>query len=520
VRRRYPGGVVLATLCVSLTAITINLSMLNVGLPTLARQLRASNVGLEWIIDGYALVFAGFLLAAGSLGDRVGRRQVLMMGLGVFGVFSGVAAAAHSTAELITARCGMGLGAAFVMPMTLSILTDIYDTESGLRRAIGVWAATASAGAVVAPLLAGALLTQFWWGSLFLVNVPIAATMLVAVGLTVPDSAPRSDVRIDSLGVGLSILFPAGLVFSLIEGPDLGWSDPLVLGGLLGTAAALGLFCVWELRAAQPLIDVRGFRVPRFSVGCGVVAMQYFFSFGTSFIVTQYLQLVLGFSALAAGVALMPSAAVLMVAAPYGARAFGRYGARTVTTVSLLIAACGAATMNFAEVGSSVVPILGSLILVSLAVGLMAAGTTSMVMSALPPEQAGMASGTQSTTRQLGGALGVAVLGSILASHYTSSLSRSLPGTVAAPYLSTAKRSLASALQAAPSGGPARRVLTQLSRAAFVDGLHVVGSATAGAAAACALIVFVVLRPKTIGVADAEIRPVGGVILAPTPEEP
>src|ERR1700722_3733481 len=151
--------------------------MLNVGLPTLARQLQASNVGLEWIIDGYALVFAGFLLAAGSLGDRGGRSQVLMMGLGVFGVFSGVAAAAHSTSELITARCGMGLGAAFVMPMTLSILTDIYDTEAGLRRAIGVWAATASAGAVVAPLLAGALLSRFWGGSLFLVNGAIGAAV-------------------------------------------------------------------------------------------------------------------------------------------------------------------------------------------------------------------------------------------------------------------------------------------------------------------------------------------------------
>src|ERR1700722_16912941 len=171
--------------------------MLNVGLPTLARQLRVSNTGLQWIIDGYALVFAGFLLAAGSLGDRVGRRQVMMTGLAVFGVFSALAGASHSTGQLIGARCGMGLGAAFVMPMTLSILTDIYESEAGLRRAIGVWAATASAGAVVAPLLAGGLLSRFWWGSLFLVNVPIAATTLVAVAVTVPNSAPRRDVKID-----------------------------------------------------------------------------------------------------------------------------------------------------------------------------------------------------------------------------------------------------------------------------------------------------------------------------------
>src|SRR5579864_2735348 len=202
-KRSHRPELVLASMCVGLTVITINISLLNVGLPTLARQLGASNTGLEWIVDGYARVFAGFLLVAGSFGDRFGRRKMMMVGLAVFGICSLAAAAAQSTGQLIAARCGMGFGAAFVMPMTLSILTDVYPTEAGLRRAIGVWAATASAGSVAAPVLSGVLLSNFWWGSLFLVNVPTSAATLVAVGLTVPDSAPRQDMTVDWLGGAL-----------------------------------------------------------------------------------------------------------------------------------------------------------------------------------------------------------------------------------------------------------------------------------------------------------------------------
>lgn len=494
-KQRHPG-LVLAVVCVSLTAITMNISLLNVGLPTLSRELGASNTGLEWIVDGYALVFAGFLLAAGSLGDRFGRSLVMATGLLVFGVCSGLASASHSVGQLIAARCGMGLGAAFVMPMTLSILTDIYTTEAGLRRAIGIWAATASAGAVIAPLLAGALLTTFWWGSLFLVNVPLALSTALTVILIVPNTAPRRDATIDWGGVVLSVMFSAGLVFALIEGPDLGWDAPVVVGCLAGSAAATGCFCLWELRRPQPLVDIRCFRISGFSVGCGVVALQYFISFGVAFVVTQYLQLVLGYSALAAGVTLVPAAAILMVVAPLGARAFGRFGARNVTTIALLIAALGAATMSLADVNSSVAPILVTLILVNLAIGLMAPGTTSMVMSSVPADKAGMASGTQSTTRQLGGALGVAVVGSLMAARYAANLTHALSGTPAQRYLPAATRSLAEALQAVPGGGVIQDLLTRVSREAFVEGLHVVGWTIAGVAAASSVVVFLVLKPS------------------------
>jgi EmrB/QacA subfamily drug resistance transporter len=491
-QRRVRPWMVLGIICISLTAITVNASLLNVALPTLARSLNASNTGLEWIVDSYALVFAALLLTAGPLGDRFGRKRTMLTGLAIFTLGSAYSATAGTTGALVAGRCVMGLGAAFVYPMTLSILTDIYSSEAGLRRAIGVWAATASAGAIIAPLIAGLLLSHFWWGSVFVVNVALSIATLVLASVTVPTSTPSREASIDWLGVLASILFSAGLVFGLIEGPERGWSDGLVLGSLLGAAVVLLAFCLHQLRSPHPLINVRFFRLPQFSIGCGVVAMQYFFSFGTSFIVTQYLQLVLGFSALKAGIALTPSAAALMLVAPYGARAFGRFGARPVITVALFLAASGTAVMNLATVGSSPVRIIVALVMVSVAIGLMAAGTTSMVMSAVPQAQAGMASGTQSATRQLGGALGVAVLGSLLAARYSAAITHNLAGSAAAHYLSSAQRSLAAALSTRATGH-VHVLLVQLARSAFVDGLHLAASTAAIAAALFGVVVFIVL---------------------------
>ena len=504
--RHHRSSLVLATVCAALTTITTNLSVLNIGLPTLARQLGASNTELEWIVDAYALVFAGFLLAAGSLGDRVGRKRVMVTGLAIFGSFSALASVAHTTGQLIAVRGAMGLGAALVMPMTLSILTDIYTTEARLRRAFGVWAATASAGAVIAPVLAGVLLSAFWWGSLFLINVPMAFLTLLATVVFVPESAPRRDGAVDWSGVCLSIAFSAGLVFALIEGPDVGWSDPVVVGALVTTAVAVVAFCLVELHSGDPLIDVRCFRIRTFSVGSGVVGFQYFLSFGIAFLVTQYVQLVRGLSPLRAGLVVVPSAVVVMVSAPFGARAFGRFGARAMTTIGLLIAASGALSMSLAGIDSSVAVIIGSLVLINLSIGLMSPGTTSMVMSSVPSERAGMASGTQSTTRQLGGALGVAVLGSILAGQYSSRLSHHLSATPAAGYLAPARRSLAEALGAAPAGSTAQRLLVRLAKQAFMDGMHTATMVTAALAALAAVTVFLAL-PARCAARTSPIRP-------------
>ncbi|HEY3941958.1 MAG TPA: MFS transporter [Acidimicrobiales bacterium] len=514
--RRFGAGVVLATVCVSLTVVTVNISFLNVGLPSVSRELHATNTGLEWVVDGYALVFAGFLLAAGSLGDRIGRKQTLLVGLVIFAVSSGAAAFAHTTAQLIAARCVMGAGAACVMPMTLSILTNIYTTEDGLRRAIGVWAAVASAAAVAAPLVAGLLLAHFWWGSLFVANVPFALVSLAAVYVVVPGTEVRRRVAVDWLGVVLSVLFSAGLVASLIEGPDRGWSSPTVVGGLAGTAVFLAGFILWELRSDQPLVDVRFFRRPTFSVGCVAVALQYFFSFGVSFLVTQFLQLVLGYSALRAGVALMPSAALVMFIAPLGARAFGRWGPRPMIPISLAVMSLGSIELFVVGAHSSYWPVLGAMALSSGGVGLLAAGTTSMVMSAVPAEQSGMASGTQSATRQLGGALGVAIVGSLLAARYTSTLSHSLAGTAGAPFTSVAQRSLAAALSLPRASLPVQSLVSRLARTAFVDGTHVVAIVTGvlGFVAAGVVLLVLARRPAPAPV----VTEAGGPTAAPGAE--
>ena len=510
--RRAPA-LVLATVCVSLSVVTVSISFLNVGLPSLSRQLGASNIGLEWIVDSYALVFAGLLLAAGSLGDRFGRRLTLFVGLGIFGAGSLGATLVHSTGALIGARCVMGAGAACVMPMTLSILTNIYTTEDTLRRAIGVWAATASAAAVAAPVTAGFLLTHFWWGSLFAVNLPICAAVMVAVWLVVPESAAQVRLPIDGIGVVLSILFSAGLVASLIEGPERGWASVPVVGGLVLSGALLVAFCLWELRVEHPLINVRFFRLPKFSAGCLVVSMQYFFTFGISFAVTQYLQLVLGYSALKAGFALVPSAALVMFVAPMGARAFGRFGERAVTPIALSIMAMSGIALVTIGSDSSYWPVFAGLMLSSLSVGLMAAGTTSMVMSALPPEQAGMASGAQSTTRQLGGALGIAIFGSLLAAKYASSLVHGLSHTAGSAFAPSAQRSLAAALDLPHASAPVRELVARVARSAFVDGVDLIGIVVIVLAVASAILVVAVLpRRAAVGAEGAELA--GGVELA------
>jgi EmrB/QacA subfamily drug resistance transporter len=519
VNRPARPGAVLATLCMSLTVITMNTSLLNVGLPTLARQLHSSNTGLEWIVDGYALVFAAFLMAAGALGDRWGGRPVMLAGLAVFGICSMVATTSHTTTELIAARCGMGLGGSLVTPMTLSVMRDVFPDEGGLRRAVGLWAATASGGAIVAPLVAGALLSAFWWGSLFVVNVPLTAVMLVAVWLTVPDPATRQKAKADWAGLALSIVVATGLVFALIEGPSLGWGSATVGGALAAAVVALALFCWWEQRCSHPLVDLRCFANARFSVGCGVVAMQYFFSYGTSFLVTQYLQLVLGLAPLATGFVFMPSAAVLMVVAPYGARAFGRYGARTVTTVSLVLAAAGTAVLAAVGAGSSIALVLTALVLINLAIGLMAPGTTSMVMSAVRPDQAGMASGMQNTTRQLGGALGVAICGSVAATGYSDQVASRLHGTAAAPFVSVARQSLAAALHAAAPSSRAFELIIHAARTAFVDGMHLAAWCTVAVAVAVAVTAWTVLgRSRAVPTMREPAVPDVGV-LEPAPDE-
>ncbi len=494
-RQRRPV-VVLVTVSAAMGATVVNLSIMNVALPTLGRQLSASNAQLEWIVASYSLTFAGFLLAAGSLADRVGRKLVLMSGLGIFALCSAMAAATNTSTELIAARAGMGFGAAMIMPTTLSIITSVYPTEAGLRSAIAVWAATATAGAVVAPLVAGSLLRVFWWGSLFLMNVVLAVVVLVATAVFVPESKPRRGGSVDWPGIVLSVAFSALLVFALIEGPSLGWTDPILVTSLLGSIVVLVGFCLVELHSKDPLLDVRLFRNRSFAIASWIVGMQYLLSTGIGYLSTQYLQLVRGLSPLTAGLCTVPAAAVVVVVSPIGAKAFGRFGARAITTAGMTLATIALLAINLTQTDSSVFFIVGPVVLLSGGIALMTPGTTSLGLNAVPRDRAGMASGTQSASRQLGGALGVAVLGSVLAARYTAVVSTGTSVPLLRDHIPAAKRSLAAALDVHVTASAAHQLI-HLAQAAFVDGLHAAATVAAGVALVTAAASFWILRPRT-----------------------
>ena len=482
-------GVVLLLASMALIVITVNLTFVSMGIPQIAQALHASNAGLEWIVDGYALTFACFLLVAGYLGDRFGPREVLLGGLFLFTIFSVAAALATSTTQLIAARCLMGIGAAGVMPMTLSLVTNAYaGDEAKTRKAFGVWAGAGAATAIFSPLVAGLILAHFSWHALFWCNVPFTAVVLVAVYLVTPHFEGQRAGRFDTFGAVLSVIFAGLLISGLIEGPQRGWSDPLVMMAFGASLLGLVGFIFWELAREHPLIDVRLFMIPRFAIGVTVVATQYFVSFGQGFGTGQYLQLVLGNSALRAGVLIIPSAIVLTACSPIGPRLFAKIGPRITLTFTMGIVVLSAVATGLLPVENGYPMFYASAILMAMGIGLMSAPTTGMVMTSVKPEHAGMASGAQSTTRQLGGALGVAVVGSLIASTYSSHLVKSLHGA-ATQYLPQAKVSLANALTLRDAPPPVYREVVQASKSAFVAGVHVsawaVGIVAAVVGAAC-----------------------------------
>ena len=306
---------VLLVLCLSLVIITLDNTILNVALPTLQRELHASNSQLQWMVDSYTLVFAGLLLSAGSLGDRFGRKGALQLGLAVFALGSLASALATTPEMLIITRAFMGIGGAFIMPGTLSILTNTFpDEERG--RAIGVWAGVSALGIALGPLLGGFLIEHFSWHAIFTVNIPIAVIAIVAGIFIVPKSKDPSAPRLDPIGAGLSIIGLFSLVYSLIEAPTEGWGDIKILAGFGIAAVVLTAFAWWELHTDEPMLDVNFFKNPRFTAASSSIALVFFAMFGFTFLLTQYFQFVLGYSAQAAGVRLLPLALTLMIVAP------------------------------------------------------------------------------------------------------------------------------------------------------------------------------------------------------------
>ncbi len=488
---------ILGVLCLSLLIIVVDNSILNVALPTLARPesqggLDATTSQLQWMVDAYTLVFAGLLLTAGSLGDRFGRRGALQVGLAVFGLGSLLSAMSNSPSQLIASRSLMGIGGAFIMPGTLSLITNVFQgKERG--RAIAIWAGVAGLAVAIGPVTGGFLLEHFYWGSIFLVNLPIVAVALGAGVLIMPTSKDPTAPRLDLVGAALSIAGLVSLVYAFIEAPTKGWSDSTILGALGVAAVLLVTFFVWERNSSHPMLDLNFFKNARFTSASASISILFFAMFGVIFLLTQYFQFVLGYSPLEAGVRLLPLALTMMVVAPLSARIVERVGTKAVVSTGLLLSGLGVLSFVGLEVSTGYGNIFWRLILMAVGMGLTMAPATESIMGSLPLAKAGVGSAVNDTTRQVGGALGVAIIGSVLASTYGSKVGDAVSGQqLPAGAASDAKNSLGFALQTASQiGGPAGNALANTARTAFVDGMHqgyLVGAAVLILGAIAALI--------------------------------
>jgi EmrB/QacA subfamily drug resistance transporter len=479
---------ILAVLCTSLATVMIANASLNNALPSMAEQLHASTSDLQWIVDAYSLVFAGMLFAAGALGDRFGRKGALQLGLGVF-LFGAIAGAmSGSSTEVIASRGVMGLGAAFVMPATLSIIVNVFPSEER-PRAIAIWTAIAGAGGAFGPLAAGLLLAHFSWNSVFLVNIPVVALAFVAGLRVVPTSRDHNATRVDVAGALLSIVGISSLVYAIIEAPTYGWLSGRTIAVATFAAAMLAAFAWWELHATTPMLNLTWFRHRAFSVGSAGMLLTFFALYGMMFLLTQYLQLVQGYSPLAAAVRLLPIAGVMIVVSPQAPRLVARYGAHRVVGTGLAVLAIGTALLSRVSVTTPYGVLVLPLIVMVVGVSAAMAPLTNAIMSGVPRDRAGVGSAMNDTTRELGGALGVAVLGSILTSQYGAKLSP-IVGNLPATARTAAHSSLAGALQVAGHLDRATgNALAHTAKTAYVSGMgtaFLIGAVVLGVAAVIA----------------------------------
>lgn len=476
----------LVALCLSLVLVIVGNTVLNVALPTLVRELDATNSELQWMVDSYALVFAGLLLTAGALGDRFGRKLALNGGLLVFGLGAVGAAVASSPGQIVAARAVMGIGAAFVMPATLSILAAVFPPHER-PKAIAIWAGLSGAGAAIGPVAGGWLLEHFWWGSVFLLNVPIVVIALVAGKILVPGSKDPNETPLDPMGAALSIVGVGALVYGIIEAPAEGWTSARPVTGFVVAALGLVAFGLWEHRSTHPMLDLAFFRKPQFSAGAGAITLIFFSMFGSFFLLTQFFQLVLGYSPFEAGVRLLPVALTIMVVAPNSARLAERIGTRNSMAIGLTVVATGLGLYTLAGTDASYAVVLFPVVVMAVGMGLTIPPATSAIMSSLPLAKAGVGSAVNDTTRELGGALGVAVLGSIVASAYAGNLADAVPPQMPAQALDVAQSSLGAALEVARQAGIPE--LAAVARNAFVEAMHIANVAAAVVSLAAAAVV-------------------------------
>ena len=480
----------LAVLCLSLLVITVDGTIVNIALPSFVRELGADTSQLQWIVDAYTLVFAGLLLAAGSLGDRFGRHRALRAGLIVFAAGSALAAVCQTPGQLIATRVIMGAGAALVMPATLSILTDVFRDGAERTKAIALWTAVSGLGVAIGPTAGGWLLEHFAWSAIFLVNLPLVAVALLTGRRLVPASAAPGAPRLDVGGALLSVIALASLTWTVIEAPNHGWLSSTTLAAALLSATAVAAFVTWQRRVENPLIDLALLRDPRYAVASGALAVIFFALFGSLFVLTQILQFVLGYGPLQAGLAALPFAVVIGATSPVGAHIAQRTGPKLPVAGGLVLLAAGLATMSTAEASSRYGLFFVASVLMAAGMGLAMAPATESIMDAVPTDKAGVGSAMNDATRELGGVLGVAVVGSIVASAYTSALGDATTG-LSPQAAATAGESIgaASATAAQLDRGGAEALL-QAAQEAFIHAADRGVLIAAGVALAGAVVVW------------------------------
>jgi EmrB/QacA subfamily drug resistance transporter len=478
VRRRY---LVLATVCLAAFAINLDTTIVNVALPDLGRQLAATTRDLQWIVDGYNLAFAALVLTAGSLGDRFGRRPALLLGLGGFAAASGIGALVGSAGALIAVRFGMGAFAAIIFPTTLSIIANAFPERRERATAIGIWGAVTGLGVAVGPVTGGLLLAHYGWPSVFIALVPVALIAMVATFVLVPESRDPEQARLDPPGLLLASAAIGLLVYTIIEAPRRGWSDPITIWSFALTAILAAGFVAIERHRRQPMIDVSLFRTPAFSAASGAVTVAFFALFGFIFLVTQYMQFIRGWGTLATGVRILPVAITIALGSVGGVALAGRIGTRAVVVTGLLFLGVAFGWIAVSSTFVSYDRIVGQMVFIGLGLGLTTAPATESILSVLPPAKAGVGSAVNDATREAGGTLGVAVLGSIFTSLYADHIASSSFGRLPQPIAQASQESIASALGTVGRtvGAPQEALLSAL-HTSFMSGFHVACVVAAG----------------------------------------
>ncbi|MFC9634728.1 MFS transporter [Streptomyces mirabilis] len=506
-RRRWA---ILTVLCFSLLVVMLDNSILNVATKTIAQPaptgLGSTQSQLEWAINSYTLVFAGLLFTAGLLGDRLGRKKVLLFGMLVFGAGSALSALSDSSGQLITFRAVMGFGGAFILPATLAIIMNVFERDEQ-PKAIGIWTSVVGFAIALGPITGGILLQHFWWGSVFLVNVPIVVVAAVAMVAIVPDSKNPKPGKLDPVGVVLSILALVSLIYGIIKGgQEGGFTGAQSWGPIIAGLAVLGVFVVYERSSDHPALDVTWFRNRQFSASVAAIGLVFFALTGVTFFSVFYNQSVRGYSVLQSGLLVLPLAASQMFFAPRARLVVNRFGARAVCATGLVLTAVAFAGFLLLGQDTPIWVLEVLFFLMGTGMAHVMPPATVMIMSSLPREKAGSGSAVNNTFRQVGGALGVAVLGALLSATYRSGIDDHL-GVLPASDRQAAGESVEATLAVAEKLGPTGKALVQPAHDAFIHAMHITAIGSAAVALVGAVVVLLFLPRKAAAVVDGGVEP-------------